>query len=299
MGLKNAIKRVSVPAPAKINLFLAVTGKRQDGFHELVSVLAKLDLADLVTIDRVSEENHLSCKCVGADQLDGIHNLAEEAVLLWRKRTGIKDGLHLTIEKKIPVEAGLGGGSSDAVATLLALNAMMESPLKQNDLIDLSAQVGSDCPSFLIPGLCVAEGRGERVRSVAAPMNKHMKGKSVLLFKPPLGFSTAAIFQALGQTEKFSISSEVEQKLSNWESQNLATDKFLANDLELPVFEKHIYIPALFLEIEESFSLIPRLSGSGSCCFCLGNDRVPWSKVENVIRKAWGEETFLTRTHIV
>ena len=177
MGLKNAIKRVSVPAPAKINLFLAVTGKRHDGFHELVSVLAKLDLADLVTIDRVSEENHLSCKCVGADQLDGIHNLAEEAVLLWRKRTGIKDGLHLTIEKKIPVEAGLGGGSSDAVATLLALNAMMESPLKQNDLIDLSAQVGSDCPSFLIPGLCVAEGRGERVRSVAAPMNKHMKDK--------------------------------------------------------------------------------------------------------------------------
>jgi 4-diphosphocytidyl-2-C-methyl-D-erythritol kinase len=299
MGFKNAIKRVSIPAPAKINLFLAVTGKRLDGFHELISVLAKLDLADLVTIDRVGEENHLSCTCIGADQLDGIHNLAEEAVLLWRKRTGIKDGLHLTIDKKIPVEAGLGGGSSDAVATLLALNAMMESPLKQNDLIELAAQIGSDCPSFLIPGLCVAEGRGERVRPVTAPLNKHMKGKSVLLFKPSLGFSTAAIFQALGESEKFSPSSEVEQKLRTWESQNLSTEKFLANDLELPVFEKHIYIPTLFRDIQESFSLIPRLSGSGSCCFCLGNERVPWSKVENVIRKAWGEEVFLTRAQIV
>lgn len=299
MGFKNAIKRVSIPAPAKINLFLAVTGKRLDGFHELISVLAKLDLADLVTIDRVGEENHLSCTCIGADQLDGIHNLAEEAVLLWRKRTGIKDGLHLTIDKKIPVEAGLGGGSSDAVATLLALNAMMESPLKQNDLIELAAQIGSDCPSFLIPGLCVAEGRGERVRPVAALLNKHMKGKSVLLFKPSLGFSTAAIFQALGESEKFSPSSEVEQKLRTWESQNLSTEKFLANDLELPVFEKHIYIPTLFRDIQESFSLIPRLSGSGSCCFCVGNERVPWSKVENVIRKAWGEEVFLTRAQIV
>ena len=299
MGFKNAIKRVSIPAPAKINLFLAVTGKRLDGFHELISVLAKLDLADLVTIDRVGEENHLSCTCIGADQLDGIHNLAEEAVLLWRKRTGIKDGLHLTIDKKIPVEAGLGGGSSDAVATLLALNAMMESPLKQNDLIELAAQIGSDCPSFLIPGLCVAEGRGERVRPVAALLNKHMKGKSVLLFKPSLGFSTAAIFQALGESEKFSPSSEVEQKLRTWESQNLSTEKFLANDLELPVFEKHIYIPTLFRDIQESFSLVPRLSGSGSCCFCLGNERVPWSKVENVIRKAWGEEVFLTRAQIV
>jgi len=299
MGFKNAIKRVSIPAPAKINLFLAVTGKRLDGFHELISVLAKLDLADLVTIDRVGEENHLSCTCIGADQLDGIHNLAEEAVLLWRKRTGIKDGLHLTIDKKIPVEAGLGGGSSDAVATLLALNAMMESPLKQNDLIELAAQIGSDCPSFLIPGLCVAEGRGERVRPVAALLNKQMKGKSVLLFKPSLGFSTAAIFQASGESEKFSPSSEIEQKLRTWESQNLSTEKFLANDLELPVFEKHIYIPTLFRDIQESFSLFPRLSGSGSCCFCVGNERVPWSKVENVIRKAWGEEVFLTRAQIV
>jgi 4-diphosphocytidyl-2C-methyl-D-erythritol kinase len=137
------------------------------------------------------------------------------------------------------------------------------------------------------------------VRPVASSLNKHIKGQSVLLFKPPLGFSTAAIFQALGKSEKFSLFSEVEQKLSNWESQNLSTDKFLANDLELPVFEKHIYIPALFLEIEEKFSLVPRLSGSGSCCFCLGNDRVPWSKVENVIRKAWGEEAYLTHAQIV
>ena len=175
----------------------------------------------------------------------------------------------------------------------------MEFPLKQNDLIELSAQVGSDCPSFLIPGLCVVEGRGERVRPVASPLNKHIKGQSVLLFKPPLGFSTAVIFQALGESGKFSLSTEVEQMLSNWESQNLSTEKFLANDLELPVFEKHVYIPTLFREIEESFSLIPRLSGSGSCCFCLGNDRVPWSKVENVIRKAWGEEAFLTRAQIV
>ncbi len=299
MGLINVIQRVSVPAPAKINLFLAVTGKRTDGFHDLVSVMAKLDLADLVTIDRVDKKNHISCACNGTDRLDGVKNLAEDAVQAWRTFTGIKDGLHLTIQKEIPIEAGLGGGSSDAVATLLGLNAMMNNPLSHQELIELSAKVGSDCPSFLIPGLCVAQGRGERVRAVSPPLGKEMQGKSVMLFKPPLGFSTADIFSAFGRRKKFSEAEKVQEKLSNWESQKLSTDQFLSNDLESPIWEKHLYIPSLFRCIEEEFGLFPRLSGSGSCCFCIGSENTPWLKVKKVIRLAWGDEAFVEQVQII
>ena len=299
MGLKDAIQRVSLPAPAKINLFLAVTGKRADGFHDLVSVMAKLGLADLVTIDRVEQENHLSCVCNGTDRLNGVNNLAEDAVQAWRTFTGIKDGLQLTIHKEIPIEAGLGGGSSDAVATLLGLNAMMDNPLSHQDLIKLSAEVGSDCPSFLILGLCVAQGRGERVRATSPSLHQEMQGKPVLLFKPPLGFSTADIFEAFSGSKRFSATEEVRQKLIDWESCKLPTAEFLSNDLEFPIWEKHLYIPALFRVLQEEFGLFPRLSGSGSCCFCIGTENVPWLAVEKVIRLAWGDDAFVQQVQII
>ena len=168
MSLKNAIQQVSVPAPAKVNLYLAVLGKRKDDYHDIVSVLAKLNLYDIVTVEQYGEENFLSCNCLSSPSLKSVRNLAEDAVMIWRKFTGEKNGIRIVINKKIPLEAGLGGGSSDAVAALLGLNAMMKVPLSQKELIYIAAQIGSDCPSFLLSGLCVATGRGEDIRNVAS-----------------------------------------------------------------------------------------------------------------------------------
>ena len=99
----------AVPASAKVNLFLGVTGMRNDGFHEISSVIAKINLFDFVTIELTPEADFLSCNCSGTNELNGVLNLAEQAVLKWRQKTGINTGIKLTIEKNIPLEAGLGG----------------------------------------------------------------------------------------------------------------------------------------------------------------------------------------------
>ena len=122
MKRRSSNPSISIPAPAKINLFLSVGGKREDGFHELVTVLVKLDLCDLITLEPTGEREEIICRCIDDDSLSGDRNLASQAVRAWREATGDDQGVSITIKKRIPIMAGLGGGSSDASATLGALN---------------------------------------------------------------------------------------------------------------------------------------------------------------------------------
>ncbi len=107
---------------------------------------------------------------------------------IWLEQTGLNKGIKISIEKNIPMEAGLGGGSSDAVATLIGLNALSEVKLSFEEMHGLCTKVGSDCPSFLISGICAANGRGEKIREVNPLIRKKMSGKRILLFKPPAVF---------------------------------------------------------------------------------------------------------------
>ena len=125
MSLLTGVNKVCVPAPAKINLFLSVGEKRADDFHELRSVLAKVQLYDLVTIRKTKEKGKISISCPGHEEIANDHNLAVQMVSHWRTVTGNDDGIDISIEKKIPMQAGLGGGSSDAVSTLLGLNLLL------------------------------------------------------------------------------------------------------------------------------------------------------------------------------
>ena len=293
MSLQNAIQQVSVPAPAKVNLYLAVLGKRKDDYHDIVSVLAKLNLNDIVTVEQYGEENFLSCDCLSSPSLKSVRNLAEDAVMIWRKFTGEKTGIRIVINKKVPLEAGLGGGSSDAVATLLGLNAMMKVPLSQEDLIHIAAQIGSDCPRFLLSGLCVATGRGEDIRTATSARIREIKGRNLLLFKPPVGFSTQTVYEDLAKKKKYSQRNLVHDHLNAWETGEIMNEQLLSNDLEAPVFLKHPYIPELFRILVDKFNLQPMLSGSGSCCFCLASENTSWDEIITVIRDAWGEEAFV------
>lgn len=299
MSLQNAIQLVSVPAPAKVNLYLAVLGKRKDGYHDIVSVLAKLNLYDIVIVEQYGEENFLSCKCLSSPSLKSVRNLAEDAVTIWRKFTGVKAGIRIVINKKIPLEAGLGGGSSDAVATLLGLNAMMKVPLSQEELIHIAAQIGSDCPSFLLSGLCVASGKGEAIRTTTSARKREFKGRNLLLFKPPLGFSTQSVYDDIAKKKKYSQRNLVYDHLNAWETGEIMNEQLLSNDLEAPVFLKHPYIPELFRILIDKFNLQPMLSGSGSCCFCFAGEDTSWKEVIAVIRDAWGEDAFVQSACII
>ncbi len=293
MSLKKAINQVSVPAPAKVNLFLSVLGKRADGYHDLVSVVAKLRLYDLVTVETVAEENSLSCDCLGETALIGIRNLAEDAVSAWRQATGVRVGIRVVIDKRIPLQAGLGGGSSNAVATLLGLNSMMESPMGLDQLMGIASKIGSDCPSFLLPDLCIMRGRGERMSGVHPKRAEELKGRRIILFKPSLGFPTEEIYELMARGGKYSRAEDANQRLEDWEKGRLSLEELLSNDLESAVFSKYLFVPELFELLRNEFSLRPLVSGSGSCCFCIGSRETPWKEVEKSIRKAWGSETFV------
>ena len=151
---------ITLNAHAKINLTLEVLGRRDDGYHEIASIVQTIDLHDTVTLEPADDVT-LDCD---RPELASPDNLALRAAHLLRERTGHDEGARITLHKKIPVSAGLGGGSSDAAATLRGLSRLWGLDLSTDDLMPMAAELGSDVPFFLHGGTAMVQGRGERVR---------------------------------------------------------------------------------------------------------------------------------------
>ena len=303
MKYKQSIRKISIPSAAKINLHLSVLGKRTDGFHELLTVMSRLDLFDLVTLERTDVKNELSCRCLGFEELDGEKNLAFKAVEFWRKETGLSFGIKIIIRKRIPPEAGLGGGSSNAMATLVGLNHWLFDPLEQSVLHRIGFNLGSDCPFFLYNDCCVAEGRGEKIRRLRIPATRNLHGQQVFLFKPPIGLATAEVFQSTKEDKKYDdlnlTARKAHKRLDSWEKGDLMDEDFMHNSLEKSVFKKFVFFSTLFERLKRRFGIFSHMSGSGSCCFCFVTDKVSWEEFKECVRQAWGEESFLARARIL
>lgn len=182
---------VSEKAPAKINLTLDALHKRNDGYHELEMIMTTIDLSDRIDLMESDDgQIHLdsSSGLVPQDE----RNLAYRAASLLRERFDIQKGVRIFIHKKIPVAAGLAGGSSDAAATLRGLNRMWKLGLTLDELAELGAELGSDVPYCVWRGTALAKGRGEILRPLPPPPPCW-----VVLAKPPYGISTADIFRRL------------------------------------------------------------------------------------------------------
>jgi 4-diphosphocytidyl-2-C-methyl-D-erythritol kinase len=156
---------VRIAATAKVNLHLAVLDRRADGFHELVSLFQAVDLADVLRLERTGSDGPVSVR--GMPGLPHESNLVTRAIELFRRRAGVTEGVAAAIDKRIPIGAGFGGGSSDAAAALRCLQALYGSPLDEAALDDCARALGSDVPFFLRGAASVVEGRGERVRGIA------------------------------------------------------------------------------------------------------------------------------------
>ena len=153
-------------APAKINLVLEVLGRREDGYHEIRSLFQTISLYDVVSFE-LAEKVTFTCSQLALQTRD---NLVVRSAELLRETAGCQKGVEIRLEKRIPWGVGLGGGSSDAAATLLALNEIWELRLAASELFELAAKLGSDVPFFLYGGMALAEGRGEEVRPLPSPM---------------------------------------------------------------------------------------------------------------------------------
>ena len=172
------VSSISIFAPAKLNLFLAITGRRADGFHELVSVVAQVDLGDTLHATPAAE---FSLRCTDAEVPTDASNLVLKAAHAFAEAAHWKGGAAFVLEKRIPTGAGLGGGSSDAVAALRALNQLVDAPhkLATHTLARLAAQLGSDCALFLHDGPVVMRGRGERIAPLPVEAAARLRGRRV------------------------------------------------------------------------------------------------------------------------
>ena len=177
-------------AYAKVNLTLAVGEKRPDGYHEVVSVMQRVSLHDTLTAEQTREGITLTCSDPALPS--GEENLAHRAASLFFRETGIAGGAALTLEKRIPSQAGLGGGSSDAASALLALRKLYAPALSDTELETMAAALGSDVPFFIRGGTQLATGRGE----VLSPLPPLTDGWFVIV-KPTESFSTPAMYRRL------------------------------------------------------------------------------------------------------
>ena len=246
---------MQVRAPAKININLRVLGRRADtGFHDIETWMVPVTLADDLRVD-LSDTPGIQLACSNPALDAGSGNLAWRAADLFLHSTAHPGGATIELHKHIPHGAGLGGGSSDAAAVLNALNALTDHPLTPEGLEHLGAQLGSDVPFFIRGTAAIARGRGE----VLAPAPAHPL--DLLLLKPPFAVETAWAYRQWSADGSCPAA---------WTAPQLADGFEVFNDLEAPVFAKHMVLPAMKMWLlEHSLVAAAGMSGSGSCMFAI------------------------------
>ena len=259
-GEKTAVVR----SYAKVNLSLDVIGKRPDGYHALESVMQSISLHDTLTLTFPDGSWGIRVTC----DMPGIptdeSNLACRAAALFFEQAGIEPALDIHIEKRIPPEAGLGGGSSNAAAVLSILGSAFS--VQRSGQLELAAQIGSDVPYFLVGGTALVRGRGEIIEPLP-----DIELRWLVIVKPPFGVSTAWGYRRLDEMqapgERVTASERIRDCIEKDGCRELP--RLLSNDLELPAIERHPeigYIKKALIEAGASGSL---MCGSGSAVFGL------------------------------
>lgn len=247
---------MQVIAPAKINLSLRVLGRRSDGFHEIETLIAPISLCDEIRVEPRTGKQKIAFGCDDASVPKGEDNLVVRAAKIFFKGTRISSGVSIELKKRIPHGAGLGGGSSDAASTLLALNELFETNLPDEALANMAKTIGSDVPFFIFQSAAVCKGRGELVSPT-----KLREQLSVLLLKPEFGVPTQWAYSRWQDSHKIP---EVSYASQPFEGQTLV------NDLERPVFEKFVFLAEIKMWLLKQPEVGAALmSGSGSTVFAV------------------------------
>src|SRR5437868_8899649 len=255
-------------APAKINLSLKILGRREDGFHEIETLISPISLADKIDIERQSRWIDFSCDdptLPGGDE-----NLAVRAARAFFEKTKIRGGVGIKLHKTIPHGAGLGGGSSDAATTLRVLNQLFETKLSPEELATLGSTIGSDVAFFFFESAAVCKGRGEIVNPT-----KLKKKLSILLLKAGFSVSSGWAYSRWQDSRQIPGTS--------YQPQNFDGQGFV-NDLERPVFEKFVFLAQLkewLLKQAEVGAAL--MSGSGSTVFAVLRENID---VDSVAKRA-------------
>lgn len=268
-------RALEIWAPAKLNLHLEVIGKRNDGFHEIETVMVPVDLYDTLYFrDEADQRQEITCPCepafgyraTGSDGNDwlpaGADNLVVRAVELVRRRATVRRGVRLRLVKRIPIAAGLAGGSSDAAAALVAADRWFETNLGRATLTELAEQLGSDVPFFLGSGAALATGRGETLEALGP-----VPPLDCVIVRPRQGLSTAKVFAAsqAGQGRR-DAAPLVEALIAG---QRPRVGALLFNRLQSAARRLSPWIDRLDREMRGLDLWGHQMSGSGTSCFAL------------------------------
>ncbi|WP_373739433.1 4-(cytidine 5'-diphospho)-2-C-methyl-D-erythritol kinase [Jeotgalibaca porci] len=276
-------------APAKINLTLDVLYRRADDYHELEMIMSSVDLADYLTFTPLEEDKievFTNKAFLPVDQRNHVYQI----IKLVKERYNIREGMLVEIEKKIPVAAGLGGGSTDAAAALRALNRIWELNMSVQEMIELGMQVGTDVPYSIVGGTAFVSGRGE----IVTPINP-MPSCWVVLAKPRISVSTKTVFRAL-EVERLDYipkSRIVADAIEIGDYKGMVDN--LSNALEAVTFERHPKLRQLSERMERYGMDGVTMSGSGPTIIGFSQNYSRAKRVYNSLR-GFCEEVYITRT---
>jgi len=262
--------RLEKDSPCKVNLLLNILGKMSDGFHELETLMHPVNLCDRLSFERVGDGIALTCNepSLPVDPTNLVYRAAEA----FFNATKIQAGVRVHLEKKIPMAAGLGGGSGNAATTLLGLNELFGHPLGAEKLEQLAASLGSDVNFFLQKKPALAMGRGEKVKSVG-PFPA-LRGTAFLLIHPGFGISTAWAYQNLGRFPSTlkgrpGRAEELILLLTAGQLSNAAKEFY--NSLEAPALDKFPILAVIQEFLRENGAAASLMSGSGSTTFAIAS----------------------------
>ncbi len=273
-------------AKAKVNLTLDILGKRDDGYHEVEMVMQSIALADIVTIE---EADTITVETDLAELADDRSNLAYRAAELLRDTYQIDRGATIRIAKKIPLAAGLAGGSSDAAAVLLGLNELWKLNRPMDELLVLGAKLGSDVPFCMIGGTMVASGRGEILTEAPA-----LATYPIILVKPPVGVSTAAAYGGY-RADKVRVHPRADVMLDAITAED--KDRIfqaMGNVLETVTIPLHPEIDAIKQALLDAGAEQAMMSGSGPTVFAFAATVDEAERIANQMRKRFNTYTICT-----
>lgn len=265
-------------SPAKINLCLHVLGKRPDGYHELAMLMQSLDFGDTLELKLTNRPGEISVHCAGVDLLPGEENIAAKAARRMLSLSGQSAGVRIVIDKKIPVAAGLGGGSSNAATTLLGLNKLLDLRLSKKELMAEGVKLGADVPFFLFADKAWATGIGDQLQSVPP-----LPPVWYVLVNPGISISTAWVYQNLGLTAPAILT-----KLPRFPITIDDLVAILENDLERVTINRYPLLAEIKEELIRLGARGALMSGSGATIFGLFAEEAQAAAATEILRKRSG-----------
>ena len=280
---------IKIEGNAKINLTLDILGKRPDGYHEVAMVMQSIGLHDTIEMEKSAAGIALTINVpwLRADE----KNLAWRAAALMQQEYGLSGGVNMHLTKRIPVAAGLAGGSADAAAVLRGMNRLYELGLSDAKLCELGARLGSDIPFCLLGGTMLSTGRGEVLTRLS-----NLPETWVVLAKPRISVSTAWAYQNYDEqgAEQHPDNARIQQEIARGDRKAVA--KLLCNVLESVTIKRYDVISRYKTMMLEQGAMASMMSGSGPTVFGLVGSRVQANKIADHLRASTKADVFITRT---